>query len=197
MFTGIIEGTGKVVSAQRAGGGLKLAVEMDQLAGGVKPGDSVCVSGVCLTVTRVQGTRAEFDAVEETILRTTLRKVRAGTRVNLERAVRPTDRLGGHIVTGHVDGVGTVRKVIPKGEGKEVTFVSPVGSEKLLAEKGSVAVDGVSLTVAAVRGREFSVALVPHTLRVTTLDELIPGRRVNVEADIVARYVARSLEEGR
>ena len=194
MFTGIVEGKGEVVSVERAGRGLRLAVEMGELVDGVRPGDSVCVSGVCLTVARVDGSRLFFDAVEETVRRTTLADARPRVKVNLERAVRPTDRLGGHIVTGHVDGAGVVRKVVPRDEGKEMTFLAPEGVERLIAEKGSVAVDGVSLTVAAVRGREFTVALVPHTLRVTTLGELAPGRRVNIEADVIARYVARSLE---
>ena len=194
MFTGIVEGKGEVVSVERAGRGLRLAVEMGELADGVRPGDSVCVSGVCLTVARVDGSRLFFDAVEETVRRTTLADARPRVKVNLERAVRPTDRLGGHIVTGHVDGAGVVRKLVPRDEGKEMTFLAPEGVERLIAEKGSVAVDGVSLTVAAVRGREFTVALVPHTLRVTTLGELAPGRRVNIEADVIARYVARSLE---
>ncbi len=195
MFTGIIEGKGEIVSAERTGRGLKLAVEMGGLAEGVKPGDSVSVSGVCLTVARIDGARAGFDAVEETVRRTALADARPRMEVNLERAARPSDRLGGHIVTGHVDGVGVVRKVVPRGEGKEVTFLAPEGVERLIAEKGSVAVDGVSLTVAAVRGREFTVALVPHTLRATTLNDLTPGRRVNIEADILARYVAKSLEK--
>lgn len=194
MFTGIIEGKGEIVSAERTGRGLRLGVEMGGLAEGVKPGDSVCVSGVCLTVARIDGARVGFDAVEETVRRTALGDARPRMEVNLERAARPSDRLGGHIVTGHVDGVGVVRKVVPRGEGKEVTFLAPEGVEHLIAGKGSVAVDGVSLTVAAVRGREFTVALVPHTLRATTLNDLTPGRRVNIEADILARYVARSLE---
>lgn len=197
MFTGIVEGKGEIVSVERRGRGLRLSVETGELAEGVRPGDSVCVSGVCLTVARMNRTRAEFDAVEETVRRTTLASARPRAQVNLERAVRPTDRLGGHMVTGHVDGVGVVRKVVPGGEGKEMTFLAPEGVENLIAEKGSVAVDGVSLTVAAARGREFTVALVPHTLRATTLGELAPGGRVNVEADIVARYVARSLERRR
>ncbi len=197
MFTGIVEGTGEIVSVERTGGGIKLAVDMGALAEGAKLGDSVCVSGVCLTVTRMSGARAEFDAVEETIRRTTLGEARPRSKVNLERAVRAGDRMGGHIVTGHIDGVGVVRKVVPRGEGKDATFLAPEGVEHLIAEKGSVAVDGVSLTVAAARGREFVVALVPHTLRATTLGELTPGARVNVEADPIARYVAKFLEGRR
>lgn len=197
MFTGIVERKGEILSAERTGRGVKLSVEMGELAEGVKAGDSVSVSGVCLTVASMSGSRAEFDVVEETVRRTTLADFKPRAPVNLELAARPSDRLGGHIVTGHIDGVGVVRKVVPRGDGKEATFLAPEGVERLIAEKGSVAVDGVSLTVAAVRGREFTVALVPHTLSATTLNDLSPGRRVNVEADILARYVARTLESSR
>jgi riboflavin synthase len=194
MFTGIIEAVGRIVSAERRGPGLSLRVDLGALASGTKPGDSVAVSGPCLTVAELSGSVARFDAVAETVERTTLASWRAGRAVNLERAVAAGSRLGGHFVTGHIDGRSRVLSVRRVGDGAELDFAIPAGCGKLVAEKGSVALDGVSLTVARLLSEEsFRVALVPHTLGATTLGSLGPGDDVNFEADILARYAARLL----
>ena len=194
MFTGIIESLGAVLSIESRGGALHLAVELGALAGGTKPGDSIAVAGPCLTVAGLSGSVAHFDAVAETVERTTLGSWRAGRKVNLERAVEAGRRLGGHFVAGHVDGRARVLAARPVGGGAELDFSTPTGCEKYVAEKGSVALDGVSLTVARlVSETSFRVALVPHTLGATTLGALRAGDEVNFEADILARYAARLL----
>lgn len=193
MFTGIIEKIGLVREVRRQRGGLVLVIEASLEGEPLRVGESVAVSGPCLTVERLLPSGFEVYASLETIERTTLGRLTQGHRVNLERALRLGDRLGGHILTGHVDGVGRVRSVVPSGDAKRVTILAPPEAARLLAPKGSVAVDGVSLTVNSVNGHEFSVMLVPHTLRSTTLSDLRPGDEVNIEADILARYVATLL----
>jgi len=194
MFTGIVESVGRVLSIESRGGALHLAVELGKLAEGTKPGDSIAVSGPCLTVAGLSGQAAHFDAVAETVGRTTLRDWRPGRKVNLERAVAAGGRLGGHFVTGHIDGCARVFAVRTVGGGAELDLGTPTGCGKYVAEKGSVALDGVSLTVARLLEEDrFRVALVPHTLGSTTLGELRAGDEVNFEADILARYAARLL----
>jgi riboflavin synthase len=194
MFTGIVEAVGKVLSIESRGGALHLAVELGKLAAGTKPGDSIAVAGPCLTVAGLSGSAAHFDAVAETVGRTTLSDWRAGREVNLERAVAAGARLGGHFVAGHVDGRVRALAVRTAGGGAEMDFSIPAGCGKYVAEKGSVALDGVSLTVARLLSESsFRAALVPHTLGATTLGKLQPGDEVNFEADILARYAARLL----
>jgi riboflavin synthase len=194
MFTGIIESVGTVVSAERRGGGLSLRVDLGALAEGTRIGDSIAVSGPCLTVAELSGPVARFDAVAETVERTTLAGWKAGRAVNLERAVAAGQRLGGHFVTGHVDGAARVLSVRRIGDGAEMDLAIPPGCERLVAGKGSVTLDGVSLTVARLlSGESFRVALVPRTLAATTLGAQRPGDEVNFEADILARYAARLL----
>jgi len=180
MFTGIVREVGRVLSFD----GRRLVVEAE--ATRAAEGDSVAVDGVCLTA--VDGSQLAFDVVDETLSRTTLGSLEPGSRVNLEPALRAGEPLGGHIVQGHVDGLGRVRST-----GEPVWIDAPAKLGRYLVEKGSITVDGVSLTVAAVDERGFAVALVPHTLEATTLDELAPGDAVNLEVDILAKYVERLL----
>jgi len=196
MFTGIVERTGTVVSARPAGGGIALRVDLGPVAERLRAGDSVAVAGVCLTLASpVEGTVGTFEAVRETLSRSTLGSLRPGALVNLEPALRAGDPLGGHFVQGHVDGVGTARENGgPDGDWRLVVE-APAEVRRYLVEKGSVAVDGVSLTVAAVRDGGFAAALVPHTLDRTTLRALAPGDRVNLEADLLGKWVARLLGE--
>jgi riboflavin synthase alpha subunit len=156
-------------------------------------GDSVAVDGVCLTVVAAEGGRLAFDAVPETLARTALQSLDSGSRVNLEPALRAGDPMGGHVVQGHVDGVGAVRSVEPEGDGARVWIDAPTGVLRYLVEKGSVAVQGTSLTVAGLDERGFAVALIPHTLAATTLGRLAAGDPVNLEADVLAKYVERLL----
>jgi riboflavin synthase alpha subunit len=160
-------------------------------AGASAVGDSISVSGVCLTAVDVSDGHVAFEAVPETLTRTTLGVVTAGTEVNIEPALRTGEPLGGHYVQGHVDGVGSVREVAREGEGLRLTFEAPPELLRYCVVKGSIAVDGVSLTIAALDDDAFAVALVPHTLEVTTLGTLVIGDRVNLEVDVLAKYVER------
>lgn len=189
MFTGIIEALGILRDVRRERGGLALTVDGTLPGEPLVVGESVAVSGPCLTVERVVAGGFTVFASSETVARTTLARARAGTRVNLERALKIGGRLGGHFVSGHVDGVGRIRRIAPSGEAREVTITAPEAVVPFLAAKGSVAVDGISLTVNEVRGADFTVMIIPHTLSATTLVDGSPGDDVNLEADIIARYV--------
>ncbi len=195
MFTGIVERTGTIMAAQSVTGGRRLRVDAGVVAEGVEPGASVAVGGVCLTVTEVAGTVLDFDVIAETLSKSTLGSLRAGDRVNLERELRVGDRLDGHFVQGHVDGTATVERV-ESGAREWVLWMCPEPNlMPYLIPKGSVAIEGVSLTIAAVRGTSFSVALIPTTLQRTTLGELRAGQRVNVETDILTRTIVQRLGE--
>jgi riboflavin synthase len=183
MFTGIVREVGRVVEFD----GLRLVVDAATKA---ESGDSIAVEGVCLTV--LDGSRLAFDVVPETLSRTTLGGLRPGDRVNIEPALRVGDPLGGHNVQGHVDGIGHVRSI-----GEPVWIDAPVEILRYCIEKGSITVDGVSLTIAAIDDAGFAVALIPHTLTATTLGELEPGDPINLEADVLAKYVERLLEAPR
>jgi riboflavin synthase len=191
VFTGIIRELGRVATIDGDGGGVRLIVEAAGTAAQASPGDSVSVDGVCLTAVTVEDGRMAFDAVPETLGRTTLGRLTAGDNVNVEPALRAGDPLGGHYVQGHVDGVGRVRSAEPEGDGLRIWIDAPGDVLRLCVEKGSVCVDGVSLTVAGLDDAGFAVALVPHTLDVTTLAALEPGDEVNLEADVLAKYVER------
>jgi riboflavin synthase len=193
MFTGIVEGTGTVAGLAVAdgGGGARLEVEAPFLAGQLGLGESVAVNGCCLTVAEPTPGGFAADLVAETLRRTALGGLAAGDSVNLERPLALGGRLGGHLVQGHVDGVAKVLERTPVGEGEEVRVELPPDLERYVVEKGSIAVDGVSLTVAGVGPGWFAVALVPHTLEVTTLGRRRPGDPVQLEVDVVAKYVER------
>jgi riboflavin synthase len=194
MFTGLVSDMAVVERVTPRQGGARLtlrpvALPVDEL----RLGESVACAGACLSVVERGAGLVSFEAVPETLSRTTLGSWRPGTRVNLERALAVGDRLGGHVVAGHVDAVGEVLARMPEGQGARLTFRLPTEIAPLVAEKGSIAVDGVSLTVAAVTRDRFEVALIPDTLSRTTLGEAGPGTRVNLEADLMARHVARLL----
>lgn len=197
MFTGIVREVGEVREVRLGGSSATLAVAAPGVAAAAAVGDSVLTDGVCLTVTAVAGDLFRADATPETVRRTTLGERRPGDRVNLEPALTLGDRLGGHIVTGHVDGVGVVRAVRREENALVVDLAAPAEVARLAVPRGSLAVDGVSLTVVAVDGDAVRVSLIPHTAAVTTLGGLRPGRRVNLEADVLARYVAGLLARGR
>jgi len=199
MFTGIITEIGTVRSVARAGQGLNITIAAPKTAPRLRVGDSVCVHGVCLTAERVDAGAFVASVMAETAAKSTLGKLRAGARVNLELPLTLSDFLGGHLVAGHVDGVGSVTAREQRGDSVLLTLLAPQGVQPYIAPRGSVAVDGVSLTVAAVMGAAFTVSLVRHTLESTTLGELRPGDEANLEGDLLARYLERLLEfrEGR
>jgi riboflavin synthase len=190
MFTGLVEGTGVVRAVEPRTDGARLRVET-ALGGELSPGDSVAVGGVCLTA--VEADRGGFaaDVVAETLRRSALGALRAGALVNLELPLRASDRLGGHLVQGHVDGVGAVDAAREEGVGRVLRIVAPAELLRYVVEKGSIAVDGVSLTVAGVYDEAFEVALIPETLERTTLGALAPGDAVNLEVDVLAKYVEK------
>ena len=190
MFTGLVEDLGTVVAIDRSGDGAVLTVE-SRLGPQIAEGDSVAVNGVCLTATGICGERFGFDVVNETLRRSSLAELDAGAKVNLELALRADARLGGHIMQGHVDGVGVVTGVRDDGFGRVVTVEAGADLLRYVVEKGSIAVDGVSLTVARVDDTSFDVALIPETLERTNLGVTTEGRTVNLEVDVVAKYVEK------
>lgn len=195
MFTGIVQDIGRVVACDRRGDELRLLIACARLdSWGVRAGDSVCVQGCCLTATQVQGGTFAVDVSRETLAVSTLGGLSAEAPVNLEPALRAGDALGGHLLAGHVDGVGQVLESRADGSSRRMKIGVPAGLARYVAPKGSVAIDGVSLTINAVGDADFAVNLIPYTLEHTTLGRLTPGARVNLEVDQVARYLARLLE---
>ena len=190
MFTGLVADLGTVAAVDATPDGVRVAIA-SALTGELREGDSVAVNGVCLTATDLHDGAFAADVMHETLRRSALAEVTAGGRVNLELALRAQDRMGGHIVQGHVDGVGSVRDVRPDGFARIVTIAAGPEVLRYVVEKGSVAVDGVSLTVARVDGESFDVSLIPETLERTTLGAAEPGAPVNLEVDIVAKYVEK------
>ena len=193
MFTGIVRERGTVRSIDGDEQGARLRVAAPEAAGQAGIGDSIAISGVCLTVVAVRDGEVEFDAVAETLRRSSLGRLQAGDGVNVEPALRAGEPLGGHYVQGHVDGVGRVRSIEPEGDGVLMGFEAPTDVLRYCVEKGSIAVEGVSLTITHVDETGFGVALVPHTLTETTLGSRQPGDEVNLEADVLAKYVERLL----
>jgi riboflavin synthase len=193
MFTGLVREVATVSSLEGGAAGVRLTIDAPATAQQATVGDSVAIAGVCLTVVDVAGARLAFDAVPETLERSSLARLRPGARVNVEPALRAGEALGGHYVQGHVDGVGTVRSVEPEGDGKRVWFDAPDDLLRYVVEKGSISVEGTSLTIAGLDDAGFAVALIPHTLAATTLDDLNAGDTVNLEADVLAKYVERLL----
>jgi riboflavin synthase len=206
VFSGIVEEIGNISSIAEEAGGRKFKISAHAILADVKLGDSISCGGVCLTVTDFGRDWFAVEAVMETLRRTKLGALKVGDAINLERALRVSDRLGGHIVSGHVDAFGTVRAIKPEGASRVVEFAVSAELEPVFVEKGSVTIDGVSLTVAyvrpssgpaaAVREFVFAVALIPHTLEVTTLGQLKVSDKVNVEGDIVGKYIARLVSLG-
>jgi riboflavin synthase len=190
MFTGLVKGLGQVVATDATPEGVRLTISSDVLLG-LDEGDSVAVNGVCLTAVGPSEHRFAADVMNETLRRTSLGALESGSRVNLELPLRPHDRLGGHFVQGHVDGLGTVASVEEDGFARVVRIAAAPALLRYVVEKGSIAVDGVSLTVAAVDGESFAVSLIPETLERTSLGSAEPGRPVNLEVDVLAKYVEK------
>src|SRR5690606_14955381 len=194
MFTGIIEAKGEIQSLAPRGGDVALTVLTGALdMSDVQLGDSIAVNGVCLTVTSLPGRGFTADVSGETLALTSLGTLKAGSVVNLEKALTPTTRLGGHLVSGHVDGVGTVRNLRPDARSTRIDIEAPAALARYIAQKGSITVDGVSLTVNSVSGAVFSLNIIPHTQDMTTIGTWQAGTRVNLEVDIIARYLERLL----
>jgi riboflavin synthase len=194
MFTGIIEHAGTVHRIQLREDGARLVVEAGPVAGEARLGDSVAVNGCCLTVVEIEGSRLAFDAVHETLRRTSLGELAEGATVNLERPLRASGRFDGHVVQGHVDGTAVVESVTDEGNSRRFRFRAPPDLLRYVVEKGSIAVDGISLTVAAAADEWLEVVIIPHTWEVTNLGARVPGDRVNIEVDILAKYVERLLQ---
>ena len=194
MFTGIIEAVGEIVACEPRGGDLRLRVKTFGLdLAGISLGDSIATNGVCLTVIELPGDGYVADVSSETLANTTIGDWQAGTPVNLERALTPSSRLGGHLVSGHVDAVGEVLSRHPDARSERFRLRAPDSLAKYIAHKGSITVDGTSLTVNRVEGAEFELNIVPHTLEHTVMGTYVPGSRVNLEVDLVARYLERLL----
>ncbi len=198
MFTGLIEGIGELRLRRVTGSAGKLVVATELPLSEIELGDSIAVNGACLTVESINQARSEvaFHTLSETLERTNLGKLEPGSKLNLERAVRLGDRLGGHLVLGHVDATAAVRAVTRKRDDIVLRIALPGGLRQLLIDKGSVAVDGVSLTVVELEDEAFSIHLIPHSWQVTVLSEAVPGYQVNLEADMIGKYVLRAIRTG-
>jgi riboflavin synthase len=193
MFTGLVASLGTVERLAEGSTSCRLTVRAPQLLSGVKIGDSIAVNGVCLTVVHLRGDTFTADVMPETVRRTTLHLLQSGDRVNLEKALRPTDGLDGHIVQGHVEGVGTIQQILSEGNARVYRIQAPGELLRYIVEKGSIAVDGISLTVTETDDSGFGVSLIPHTAKMTTLGYKSAGDAVNLETDILARYVEKML----
>ncbi len=193
MFTGIIQGIGKVIEKRPAGGGMVFGLEAGFDLTDPEEGESIAVNGTCLTAREIHGRRFLVDVSPESLSRTGLGALKVGSRVNLERALRLSDRLGGHLVSGHVDALGRVEERQAAGDFTLFTFSLDEGLARYIIEKGSITINGVSLTVNSCRGNRFSVSIIPHTLVVTTLGDLKIGDQVNLEVDIIGKYVEKLL----
>jgi riboflavin synthase len=194
VFTGIVLDVGRVQLLEPRGGDVQMVIELNRLdPAGIRIGDSICVQGCCLTATELLGRAFAADVSRETLSLTTLGDLRSGSPVNLESSLKAGDALGGHLVSGHVDGVATITAISGDARSQRLKITVPSDLSRYIARKGSVAVDGVSLTVNEVDGNEFGVNIIPHTQTVTTLGNLVVGARVNLEVDQVARYVERLL----
>ena len=194
MFTGLVAEIGDVVSLIKKGNGARLSLNAAEVSRDAKLGDSIAINGTCLTVVEIRGRTLAFDLSDETLRSSNLGELKARDRVNLEPALRPDDRLGGHFVTGHIDGTGVIRSKTREGEVYKIVIKTEPWIAEYLVEKGSVAVDGISLTVVEVLRDGFSLVIIPHTANLTTIGFKGPGDRVNVEVDILGKYVARYLK---
>ncbi|MFH1530417.1 MAG: riboflavin synthase [Pseudomonadota bacterium] len=194
MFTGLVQRVGEILRARPCTGGKSLDIRASESWTDLVLGESIAVDGVCLTVTEFRDSHFSVDVSFETLSRSTLGAATPGRRVNLERALRLSDRLGGHLVSGHVDAIATLRSIRPKGEFREIVVDAPRDAMHQIAKKGSVALDGVSLTVNEISGDSFVLAVIPHTLSGTTLEGWRPGRKINLETDLIAKYLERLTE---
>ena len=194
MFTGLVQSLATVRQVAPEGPGVRLVITDEAIAGGARLGDSIAINGCCLTVVSIDGADLSFEAGPETLRRTNLGRLQPGSGVNLESSLRMGDALGGHLVSGHIDGVGRLQRRDDDGQWCTMWFEVPGDLTRQMASKGSVAVDGVSLTLVDVEAGRFSVALIPHTLAATTLGSLQPGDEVNIETDLLAKYVERQLQ---
>lgn len=192
MFSGIVEEKGVVTEVKKKANLYTMTVQARRVGRGTKIGDSISVNGVCLTVTRKLGNRLTFDLMKETLDATTLKHAKAGKSVNLERALKVNGRLGGHFVSGHVDGVGRLERIVQIPNYVEWQISLTKGLMKYLAPKGSVCIDGVSLTIGWVKKNRFSIYLIPHTLDVTTFGEMTEGQELNIETDVLAKYILQN-----
>ena len=191
MFTGLVECAGTVLDFAETAGGRRFRIQAPDYAGALATGESVAVNGCCLTATEFEGDTVVFDLLHETLLRTNLGRLRAGSRVNLERALAANARLGGHFVQGHIDGTTPLVEKESQGTDVGLTFAMPAGSSQYFISKGSVAINGVSLTVSDIGAETFRVWIIPHTLALTNLGDLAIGDAVNLEFDVLAKYVER------
>jgi len=195
MFTGIVETIGQVRSVRSSGGGIVIAVDLGRIADGVGIGDSVAVNGICLTVGRLSGAAAEFDVSDETAKRSTAGELKTSSEANIERAMAANGRFGGHIVQGHIDGTAKIKAIEKKGEFCEIAFSADQGLTDDMVLKGSVCVNGVSLTVSRLEAGSFSVSVIPTTMKETTLSKAKAGDAVNIETDIIIKAVKKQLEK--
>lgn len=195
MFTGIVEALGNVISVASDTGGMRISIESPEIVAGLKIGDSIAINGTCLTAVELTDTSFAADAILETLAKTNLSDLTVGSQVNLERPMRADGRFDGHIVQGHVDSVGTITGLEDEGDGQRFTISIDEPLHRYVVDKGSVTVDGVSLTVAALTDQGFQIALIPHTLQVTILGQRQIGDRVNIEIDVIAKYVERLVGE--
>jgi len=196
MFTGIIEGLGTITAVSAAGEGKRLSVTADFVLEGTRIGDSIAVNGACLTAVRISGARFEVDVSPETLSRTTLQTITPGSRVNIERALRLSDRLDGHLVSGHIDGTGRITYKNIQGNALWIGVSVPKALTRYMIAKGSVAIDGISLTINTVNDQGFEVAIIPHTAAETTIQHRQPGDTVNIETDMIGKYVEKFISEG-
>lgn len=194
MFSGLVESKASVIRVIQEPGGIRLIIDRPEPFEDIRLGDSIAIQGCCLTVVAVDEKSMSFQAGEETLSKTNFKNLQNGTPVNLERSLQLGDRLGGHLVSGHIDGIGRVCQISSHADWCDMTFEASPNLLSMMASKGSVAIDGVSLTLVHVNNSQFSVALIPHTLQVTTLGERKVGDSVNIETDLLAKYVARQLE---
>ncbi|WP_022849769.1 riboflavin synthase [Limisalsivibrio acetivorans] len=196
MFTGIIEETGRIKSVSRGGNSAVLSISCSRVLEDTKTGDSIAVNGVCLTATTISDDGFTADLSFATLENSSLKNVKSGDRVNLERALTLNTRLGGHLVSGHVDGLGIVEDIKPMGESYLLSIRFPEEISRYITDKGSICVDGISLTTSAVRGNIFDVAVIPHTYKETTLSDRARSHAVNLEVDVIARYLEKLLKKG-
>ncbi len=195
MFTGLVVEMGETVSIARRQGGARLFLNAQGVSKEAQIGDSICVNGTCLTVVEISGKTLGFDMSDETLRSTNLGTLRTGEKVNLEPSLKIDSRLGGHFVTGHIDGVGTIKSKAPAGDAIKIEIGAKEEITRYLVEKGSVAVDGISLTVVDVHSKGFSIVIIPHTARLTTIGIKGPGDTVNIEVDILGKYVSKFLRK--